>query len=241
MSDDPAAPLAEDPRGRSHRLPEEAEEEPSSEKTEALPGQQASSSGAAGPLDAPQVDVERPAGQDVAPTRPVLSEEDTAPLRVHPSPPPPLLFAGKTHPKQPESLPTVQGVNPRRPVRSGQQAADLPRRVNQVDTGATRVSSAAYSPPRSSRRPPSTSSRQTYTGARSIPSTSQQEPKVLHAARPSVDYNRRLGCLLRMMFASIFLVVLMALCGFSAVFYQYYRIAATLPSISDLRQARLAV
>jgi penicillin-binding protein 1C len=43
------------------------------------------------------------------------------------------------------------------------------------------------------------------------------------------------GCLLRAAFASLFVIVMTALCGVSIMFFQYYRIASTLPNIGDLR------
>jgi penicillin-binding protein 1C len=42
--------------------------------------------------------------------------------------------------------------------------------------------------------------------------------------------------LLRTIFTSLFLIIFVALCGLSIAFYQYYRIASTLPDIDDLRQ-----
>jgi penicillin-binding protein 1C len=45
-----------------------------------------------------------------------------------------------------------------------------------------------------------------------------------------------LGCLLRSLFAALFTLVLILLCGLSIAFYQYYSIARTLPDIDDLRQ-----
>ncbi|MBN1149415.1 MAG: transglycosylase domain-containing protein [Anaerolineales bacterium] len=238
MSEDPAAPLAEDPRQRFRRLLEEAEDEQSSGKAGVSTGEQGYAPGVTEPQDAQAMDAERPTGGDIAPTQPALSEEDTAPLRVQPSAPPPELFASETQTRQPAPPPTVKATPSRRQPTPVQQTADLPRRVNQVDTGATRVTSAAYKPPRSPGRPPAASAARTHAGARPLPPSPPppQAPIVLHAARPTVDYNRRLGCLLRILFASLFIVVLASLCGFSVVFYQYYRVAATLPSVHDLRQ-----
>jgi hypothetical protein len=51
-------------------------------------------------------------------------------------------------------------------------------------------------------------------------------------ARRSVDSR---SCLLRSALAGAFVLVIIALCGASIMFYQYYRIASQLPDISDLR------
>ncbi len=51
-------------------------------------------------------------------------------------------------------------------------------------------------------------------------------------ARRSVDSR---SCLLRSAMAGAFVLVIIALCGASIMFYQYYRIASQLPDISDLR------
>ena len=55
-------------------------------------------------------------------------------------------------------------------------------------------------------------------------------------SRPARDWRDALGCALRGLFALLFIVALTAICGVSILFYQYYRIAATLPNIDDLRQ-----
>lgn len=52
---------------------------------------------------------------------------------------------------------------------------------------------------------------------------------------PQVDFRTGLGCLMRMSMLALFVIVTVVLCGLSFVFFQYYRIAATLPDINDLR------
>jgi penicillin-binding protein 1C len=51
-----------------------------------------------------------------------------------------------------------------------------------------------------------------------------------------MDWQRGLGCLLRVAIIGLFLTVALALFGISALLFQYYRIASTLPSVDDLRQ-----
>jgi len=92
----------------------------------------------------------------------------------------------------------------------------LPRRVEEVDVGATRVTPAALKQttgplPRRARRPKPAGS------------------------RGRLDSRRILGCLVRALIVLIFVAVAVGLLGTAAVVYEYYRIAATLPSVSDLR------
>jgi penicillin-binding protein 1C len=199
MSDDPRAPLAEDPRQRFRRLLEEGEE---------------------GKSEAPEI--ETPEEGDSAPQRPLHPTQFTPPIGD------PLSASEEVTPQQ--------RTPPTRPMTTQPQGASLPRRVNEVDVDATRVTPAAYTPPqprpRNAGRPPGGS--RPY-GSGSLPAAS--EPRVIHAAwRAPVDTSRRLSCLLRLLFAGLFLLVLVTLCGFSILFYQYYQIAATLPTISDLQQ-----
>jgi len=62
------------------------------------------------------------------------------------------------------------------------------------------------------------------------------KPRLVSSSQPPVNDRNILGCFLRGFFISVFVVILVGLCAFSILFYQYYRIAATLPDINDLRQ-----
>jgi penicillin-binding protein 1C len=71
-----------------------------------------------------------------------------------------------------------------------------------------------------------------------------RRPSVQRAAPPSriaaprrrgFNWGGTFGCLLRTSFIVLFGVALTAICILSGMFYEYYRIAATLPEISDLR------
>ena len=93
----------------------------------------------------------------------------------------------------------------------------LPRRVDEIDVGATRVTPAAYNAP--------------------------SQPAVLRPAtqrvakKPKVPFWKgRGGCLLRGFVILLFGLVGLALLGGSIALYQYYAIARTLPSVSDLRE-----
>ena len=96
----------------------------------------------------------------------------------------------------------------------------LPRRVEEIDMGATRVSPSAYeqTPDPPIRRPGKT---------RRISSTH---------GRSSFNWSRMGGCLLRALIISIFVFVALGLILAAVGIYEYYSIAATLPSVSDLQQ-----
>jgi len=143
-------------------------------------------------------------------------------------------------------------------------AHDLPRPAPQVDTGATHVSPAAYQPPDWSNQP-AFEAQPPYTPPKR-PQPQQpygqptggyppiQRPPAQHPAPPYPPAqhpaarrrpvtpvrppNKRSasGCVLRTIFVSLFALVLVALCVLTLMFYEYYRIAATLPGIADLRQ-----
>ncbi len=52
---------------------------------------------------------------------------------------------------------------------------------------------------------------------------------------PPINWRNLSGCLVKALVISSFLLVISGLCLVSILFYQYYRIAATLPDINDLR------
>lgn len=171
--------------------------------------------------------------------------EDTRPVRVrsNDSPPPPPL-----------------GPSP------GSGYNDLPRRVDEVDRDATRVSPAAYSEKRQSGAPTrvvrsseTASQPPDYTTRRVVSRDSAEieqpqprkvsQPSTLPStrsgpaygssvppAKPPVDWRRSLGCFLRMLISGIFILAVIGLCGASFILYQYYSIARELPNVAELRQ-----
>jgi len=93
----------------------------------------------------------------------------------------------------------------------------LPQRVDEIDLNATRVTPAAFD---SSSRPLVTR-----------PSATEGKQNT----KPKKNRNRRLGCLLRGLIATLFIVVAIGLILSALAIYEYYKVAATLPSIDDLR------
>ncbi len=110
----------------------------------------------------------------------------------------------------------------------------LPRHVDEIDTGATRVTPAAYNniPSQPAGTRPAVSSVPSQpTGSR--PGTQ----RVTTSQPPKASFWKgRGGCVLRFFVITLFAIVGLALVGGSIALYQYYAIARTLPSVSDLRE-----
>jgi 1A family penicillin-binding protein len=120
----------------------------------------------------------------------------------------------------------------------------LPRRVDEIDVGATRVTPAAYNvlPKAGSVRASQTPSqpigtRQAASHTPSTPSGPRPATQRVPTTPPRALFWRgRAGCLLRAFIILLFILVGLTLIGGSIALYQYYAIARTLPSVSDLRE-----
>ncbi len=159
----------------------------------------------------------------------LASEEETQPDLPLPNDRPPA--------SEPEDKPDpVRSSTPYLPEDTPKPALDkdnmpLPRRVNEIDTNATRVTPAAYKIPSAPVSQSPTAASRTPTG-----------PTVARSgvANGNGSSNRTLwksgwGCLLRGLIFILFIGVILALVGGSIALYQYYSIAKTLPSVEDLR------
>ncbi len=113
------------------------------------------------------------------------------------------------------------------PIALDKDNMPLPRRVDQVDMGSTRVSPAAYEP--ASRQRNGTSQPRNA----STPRPSQPPPN-----RPgfSLNFSGWGGCLARAFVISLFGLVILAIIAGSALLISYYRIARTLPTVDDLKE-----
>ena len=96
----------------------------------------------------------------------------------------------------------------------------LPRRVDEIDMEATRVSASAYE------RTPDQTVRRLGKTRRTLSAR----------GRGSFNWPRMGGCLLRALIISVFALVALGLILAAVGIYEYYSIAATLPSVSDLQQ-----
>ena len=92
----------------------------------------------------------------------------------------------------------------------------LPRRVEEIDMGATRVTPTAFE--HAAKKP------SIHRGGK-------------RPGRRPFSLPKTMGCLLRGLIAVVFLLVALGLVMAAAAIYEYYSIASALPSVSDL-QAR---
>lgn len=150
----------------------------------------------------------QPVTTKLPPAHPVQSPSAAQPPRYPPPPGRPV--AASPAPRPPASA--RPGGNPPPPTIPPGQAPHSPYRHDQ----------AAPHPPY--QRPPGPS----YPG-RPVPPPSRPRRSCLGGLFSG-------GCLVRGLFFSVFGIVLIALCGLSIVFLEYFRIARTLPDIGDLRQ-----
>ncbi|MFN7036056.1 MAG: transglycosylase domain-containing protein, partial [Bellilinea sp.] len=123
----------------------------------------------------------------------------------------------------------------------GKSSADLPRRVEEVDPDATRVTPAAYqrstaagqrprqaapaAPPSGSQRPGGAARQTASPAGQSVSPPSQPQTN---------RWKKPLGCLLRGLIGLLFLAVIIAVLVGSFLVVRYFSIAASLPSIEDL-------
>ena len=137
--------------------------------------------------------------------------------------PPEDIFQMETEPPPPLGTTPV----PRRPA-VDERGMPLPRRVDEIDQGATRVSPSAYTPP------PAPPTRQVNAP---VKPTREFVPAYGPASKPprGQRFKRGLGCFVRLLVAGLFVVVVIALAGGSYALYHYYQISAALPSVDDLR------
>ncbi len=117
----------------------------------------------------------------------------------------------------------------------------LPRRVDEIDVGATRVTPAAYSvPSRPTATRPATGGLSAPTGTRpaatNLPSRPASTGPGMKRAGKGFDWRTGWGCLLRGVIIVLFILVGLGLIGGSVALYKYYAIARTLPSVGDLRE-----
>ncbi len=155
------------------------------------------------------------------PARPSLDEEDTQPIPTR-------------------SNPTPQPPPPQRTPRRAPPAVDtrgmaLPRRVDEIDVDATRVSPVAYRQQQPGRRPrPVVQS--------PPPPPPQGRPQYAPPPPPPPATGRRaIGCFVRLFVASLFLLVLSVLCGASFVVFQYLQIRSSLPDVDSAARKSVSV
>ncbi|MFA5836133.1 MAG: transglycosylase domain-containing protein [Bellilinea sp.] len=144
--------------------------------------------------------------------------------------------------------PLGAGGTPTPPPPFSSDPAHLPQRVEEVDVDATRVTPAALSHARSAETQATRSSTRPVTGSRPVPPPTRPGVKVQRPGVPppppvippepptnGSSWKRPVGCLLRIFIVLLFLLVMAGLGVGSFMVYKYFSIAASLPSVDDLR------
>jgi penicillin-binding protein 1C len=119
-----------------------------------------------------------------------------------------------------EEFTPAGGMHPIRHPAVDEDGMPLPRRVEEIDMGATRVGQSAYEQPAGTTVHRPTSTRRVSPSHR----------------RASFDWTKASGCLLRGLIIVLFSIVGLGLIMAAVGIYEYYSIAASLPSVSDLQQ-----
>lgn len=68
------------------------------------------------------------------------------------------------------------------------------------------------------------------------PVTGRQNKVASQSSARGLNIDRGVGCFLRVAIAGLFMMVIVGIIGVSVLLFQYYRIAATLPPVDDLKQ-----
>jgi 1A family penicillin-binding protein len=120
-----------------------------------------------------------------------------------------------TRAEPPSQTPHAKEPIPARP-RLDKDNMPLPRRVNEIDVEGTRVTSAAFEP-----------------------TTSRRNANRQNTAQRNGNWFSRfgnIGCMIQILIALLFILAIVGLGILSLGVYEYYSIASSLPSISDLQQ-----
>ncbi len=184
-----------------------------------------------------------PAAQAPASEQPTIASSPAPDFSVAPTIPQPPV------PTQPSKSLEDTAPNLIRPTSPDQ----LPKRVDQVDLNATRVTRAAYgqtppTPPTGPTRQGSSSlpganaqpqpplRRRPVSGSSAIPSYSTiQKPKVPVSRPVSKPRKKGLGCFWKGVIGVLFVGVLAVVAVLAFLVYQYFTIASGLPNVADLK------
>ncbi len=252
MSDIPPTPPEESPARRLRRLLSEVEKDEQAAPVppftdETLPLQEDEGQKEATPPILPESGDTLLIGPDLADQagQELVDQDEVSPAKVEPPP------AGleTTHPMSARATPPppALGATPSKsPPAMGTQGLPLPRRVDEIDVDATRVSSAAFRQPGEAATAPgeSTVRREGVSQPRSSATkASVPPPPLVRRVSPAVPLTpptsqvltQGLGCLVRAMIVGLFFLVIAAVCGSSFLIFQYYQIARSLPDVSTLR------
>lgn len=128
--------------------------------------------------------------------------------------------------RTPSPAPPPLGQTPERPSPAvDKDGMPLPRRVDEIDSDATRGSPTEYT------------LQQAKESLKARKST--RPPRRIDKVRKRIDlgnWQSSMGCMVRMLILGAFAFVLLAIGLGSFALYEYYTISATLPSVDDLRE-----
>src|ERR1700690_1756496 len=119
---------------------------------------------------------------------------------------------GDTHVTPSAQTPRADRPIPSRPLLD-KNDMPLPRRVNQTDIEGTRVTPAAFEP----------TSQHRNGGRKKV-------------KKGSGNFLSGFGCVIQILIALLFVLLVAVLAAVSLGVYEYYSIASSLPSVSDLQQ-----
>ena len=159
----------------------------------------------------------------------LASEEETQPDQSIPRDKPPAAVPDQTPVPDKSPVPYWPEETPKPAL--DKDNMPLPRRVDEIDTDATRVTPAAYKTPSGPVSPARSATSQAPTG----PASGRTRMANGNGSSGGINWKRGWGCFLRGLIFFLFVGVILSLIGGSVGLYQYYSIARTLPSVEDLR------
>lgn len=163
----------------------------------------------------------------------IESEAETrAEPAIDPTPPPPDDSAGTTKALPPRHTPT-----PPHQIVLDKDNMPLPRRVDETDMDGTRVSPVAYEPASRPRNGVPVTNRVPPQPPLNPPMSPPSAPPPAPPPSRSITNPWRMdaGCLVRLLVAALFSIVIVTLIGGTGLLLSYYSIARTLPSVADLQ------
>lgn len=136
------------------------------------------------------------------------------------------------------SSPAISEETPLKPAPAiDEYGMPLPGRINNISNQSTPVKSFQYNQPLSQNNAAQRISGQMARSQdSSYPSrkiNSRRKPKQQYF---SINIKQGIGCIFRMLLLALLAGIIILLVGGSIIVYEYYKIAATLPSVADLQQ-----
>lgn len=239
MAEESNPPINEHPNQRFRRLLSESEEYEDEISSEFEPLETASSSKLKNELAPGTPEIEQESEDSLKVENTNIDAQFTGVMDDQ------TLFESTAMPLKPAvdiSSAQTKKMPPASPPAVGTQGLPLPKRVNEIDVDATRVSPTAYQPVRAEKvtTPPQ---------ANNVPALTEKKPTGVRIEKPlttrrkpskqsaiKVDWKQSAGCVIKSIIAGMFILVIVGLCLFSFGLYQYYLIASDLPTIEDLKQ-----